>query len=352
MNITQIEAWALNIIDRVKAGQPIEDSRIELKSGWIDPLKAARRIAGHANAIRGGPILWLIGIDEKSGVIVGAKREDLANWYKQVKVQFDGVSPDLTSINIPVDGTTVVALYFETDRIPFVVLNPSHGKPEGGPVEREVPWREGTATRSATRADLLRLLVPIQGLPEVEILAGELQVDPNSYGDERHNSIIWRLQMMLYVIPADREQVCIPLHKCAGSVRFEGFEHEVSWSNISLRPPHPITTPTFTPFSTDRVPEIIRRRSLTIEGTEREVLINGPGVLELESEARSSGHPEIRRAFATMILAQRPPQIAIKLQPTHTDLAISIHAPFYWAPFEDKPDILRWEYYILTHGTE
>jgi len=163
----QIESWVLNIVDRVKRNEPIEDFRVELKSEWIDSEKAARRIAGHANAARGTSVLWLIGVDEKKG-ITGAKYEDLANWYTQVQTSFDGLAPRFTDLNIPVDGKTVVALLFETNRAPFVVKNPMFGKAGGGPVQLEVPWREGTSIRSATRADLLRLLSPLETLSEIE----------------------------------------------------------------------------------------------------------------------------------------------------------------------------------------
>jgi hypothetical protein len=50
MTRTEIEAWALRVIDSVKAGAPNEDSRVELKREWIEPKKAARRLAAHANA--------------------------------------------------------------------------------------------------------------------------------------------------------------------------------------------------------------------------------------------------------------------------------------------------------------
>ena len=113
----QIESWALKIIDRVEANQPIEDFRVELKSDWIPAEKAARRIAGHANASRGAPILWLIGVGEERGV-TGARHEDLADWYAKVKAQFDGWTPQLTDLNIPVEQDTVVALLFETERVP------------------------------------------------------------------------------------------------------------------------------------------------------------------------------------------------------------------------------------------
>ena len=59
----EIEAWVWQLIENVESGHQIEDSRIELKSEWIPAEKAARRIAGHAKAARGTPILWIIGIE-------------------------------------------------------------------------------------------------------------------------------------------------------------------------------------------------------------------------------------------------------------------------------------------------
>jgi len=72
MKPSQIEAWALNVIARVINGQPNEDSRVELKSEWIAPPDAARRIAAHANAAFGDSILWIIGVDQCAGVVTGA----------------------------------------------------------------------------------------------------------------------------------------------------------------------------------------------------------------------------------------------------------------------------------------
>ena len=89
MRPSQIEMWVLDIVDRIKDGQPIEDSRVELKREWIKPEKAARRIAGHANAARGDNILWIIGVDEKNGVI-GVDYEELSSWYGEAKSCFDG----------------------------------------------------------------------------------------------------------------------------------------------------------------------------------------------------------------------------------------------------------------------
>ena len=60
MRTHEIEEWALRATRRVEERQPNEDSRVELKADWIDPQKTARRIAGHANALRGEPILWTL----------------------------------------------------------------------------------------------------------------------------------------------------------------------------------------------------------------------------------------------------------------------------------------------------
>jgi hypothetical protein len=57
MRPSEIENWTLKIIDQLKAGQQIEESRVELKTTWIDSQEAARKIAGHANAARGEEIL-------------------------------------------------------------------------------------------------------------------------------------------------------------------------------------------------------------------------------------------------------------------------------------------------------
>jgi len=179
MKTHEIEAWALRAIERVEQHQPNEDSRIELRADWPDHKRAARWIAGHANALRGEPILWVIGVDEDRGV-KGASQNNLPNWWAQVKAQFDGSHPELCDLLVNWKGNTVVALYFETERIPFVVKNPAHGSQNGGPVQREVPWRDGTSNRSATHSDLIQLLSPLQR-PILDVEVGKGRGFVNDY---------------------------------------------------------------------------------------------------------------------------------------------------------------------------
>lgn len=163
MRPEQLEAWILSLVDHIAKGEKIEDSRVELKAEWPDPQKAARRIAGHANASSGDEILWVIGLDEAQGV-VGVDPIDLADWHVRVHAQFDGITPSVTDLVVPASGMTLTALLFSTVRRPFVVKNPAHGQPGGGPITYEVPWREGTAVRSARREDLIRILIQLQTL--------------------------------------------------------------------------------------------------------------------------------------------------------------------------------------------
>ena len=204
----EIESWALDIIDRARLKQPIEDSRVELKADWpTDRKKAARRIAAHANAARGEPILWIIGIDEGKGQVCGASASEFADWYSSVRSEFDELAPEPISLNIPVNAVTVTALLFETDAAPFVVKNS-----EGGAVQREVPWREATGVRTATRAQLLRLLSPLQQLPLIEIVA--CRVTLSSWRAENRDEYLrCALKLALFLTqPSDQESV-FPSHR-------------------------------------------------------------------------------------------------------------------------------------------
>ncbi|MCI0427906.1 MAG: hypothetical protein L0Z46_07830, partial [Nitrospiraceae bacterium] len=234
MRAQDIEAWVLQIVDRVKNGQPIEDVRVELKSTWPDdPKKAARQIAGHANSARGEAILWIIGLDEEKGAVLGAAYNELARWYPAVQAEFDGLSPDLTSLNVPTTNTTVVALLFETERVPYVVKNPVFGTPGGGPVSLEVPWRENNATRTANRSDLVKLLVPVAKLPALEVMEATLRAIHQTSG-----AYTWRLDVKLYVVPRSDSQVVIPFHRSEVRAEIPYRALPVVFNQISAQPTH------------------------------------------------------------------------------------------------------------------
>jgi len=235
----QLESWALDVLDRATSGKPVEDSRVELKREWPTPAEAARRIAGHANAAQGEPILWLIGIDERAQSVSGAEPKELANWYPNVASQFDEVAPALQDLAIQYHGVSIVALLFETDRAPFLVKNPS-----GGHVDWEVPWREGTKTRSVRRTNMVRLLSGIAALPDVELLEASLRASP---GNEK-DMFQWRLEFTLYISPQS-DRLVIPFHRCKAEIRFPVLSITVPLDVVHLDREQVSGMPTFTPFS-------------------------------------------------------------------------------------------------------
>lgn len=301
MNSIQIESWALRVIDCVKKSLPNEDFLVELKREWIEPEKAARRIAGHGNSARGENILWLIGVDEEKGVI-GASDNDLASWYPAVESCFNEIAPRMISLNIPIDGTTVVALLFETDRAPYVIKNSAYGKTGGGSTEFEVPWREGTGLRTARRSDLIRLIAPLELLPEIEILdisltariGGESSSTGNHYPDQLS------LTTELYIVPKNRQRVVIPFHRCQVEFEISGIPIlKADWIRLN-------------PASGDRRGlGNDKPGSLTIQSTGHEIIIDDPGKVSLEALSA--------RPLSTEDLTNRDIRISIYLLPTGAD---------------------------------
>lgn len=211
-----IEGRVLNLVERVLNGGRIEDSRVECKGAWPPAAKAARQIAGHANAARGEPILWIIGLDEQGQQVKSASDVELADWWAQITAAYDErITPGLTSLVVPVSADkSVVALYMTTDRAPYVV----NRQDEQGPFEREVPWREGNRTRSAHRHELLQLLIAAVAPPDATVVKMTLRVRHHeaTEGVGGHRGTPERLELILWGTvffgPPTSSVVVLPTH--------------------------------------------------------------------------------------------------------------------------------------------
>jgi hypothetical protein len=157
-----LEARVLAAVDARRSGVSPEDDFTECKRIWPEP-KAARQLAALANRAAGEPIVYIIGLDDKTGDIVDPGATDPADWWLRMQREFDEVAPDwLIHLTVAIGGGGYVqAIAFDTSRVPYVI------KTQTG---RDVPMREGTRTRSASRSELLRLLLPSVRTPSATTL--------------------------------------------------------------------------------------------------------------------------------------------------------------------------------------
>jgi hypothetical protein len=308
MRSEHLEAWVLSIVDQVIVGRRVEDSRVELKADWPEPKAAARRIAAHGNAAGTDSVLWIVGLDETNGV-TQVTPTDLADWLSKVVTEFDGLAPALNDLLVPTPAGPVVALLFEVSRRPFVVKNAVFGQKGGGAVSLEVPWRRGTAVHTARRDELLRVLVPRQALPSVELLEASAEVGLTgpvnpAYGGQplqiqRFEHLAWSFHLTLYVTPHSADLLVLPTHKTTFIFAFGSEEPRVA---AAFR--------FFTPYRTVGSAESVVDSS-TVMASAGEAVLRGPGLLH----GRASHHEAVRSLPSNVGLAA-----TLVVSPAGTDL--------------------------------
>ena len=223
----QIEARALQAVEAVLAGGRVEDDLIECKADWPDESKV-RQLAAHANAARGEPIIWLIGVDENSHHLTKCRDIDPADWWVVMSKRFDEVSPELLHITLHVDeGSTVAALGFTTDQAPYVITTGAQGR-----VEREVPIRVATATRSARRHDLLRMLAPVITVPQAFLIKASVRL----LVAEKRAPWELRLEAMVFFEHSGVGDVMLPTHQMWARIEFDTrqFPFELPFIDMSI----------------------------------------------------------------------------------------------------------------------
>lgn len=217
MNATQLEALVIAAVDAVKAGVKPEDDRIEFKRGWPSVDKA-RQLAATANQALGDHVIYVIGVDDKTGTVYPLDDTDPATWWAQIESRFNEVTPDLIRhLGIQIsDSERVVALLFQTDRAPYVVKVGAEG---GG--ELEVPIRAGTRTRSAKRHELIRMLYPAVSVPSLTGISGLLSMTPQFEDGAFTELSFWtRAQVMFEPVPGNA--VFLPWHTASATIEVDG----------------------------------------------------------------------------------------------------------------------------------
>jgi len=290
-----IEGRVLNLVERVLNGARIEDFRVECKGTWPSAAKAARQIAGHANAARAEPILWIIGLDEDNNRVTGASEVELADWWAQVTAAHDeGITPGLTSLIVPVNPEqSVVALYMTTERAPYVIKR-QDGQ---GPFDREVPWRDGNRTRSAHRHELLRLLIAAVAPPDATVVNMSLRIHhrPATEAEYGHPAVPQRLELILwggvFFGPPTSPVAVLPAHLMTGQVDFAP-----DTPGASPLEPVPITIGFRQRTVGGVLGHVIEPHPLGVDVRLDDVYVAGPGTLNVAG----TGHVSIEQRAALL----------------------------------------------------
>lgn len=210
MTRSQIEARVMRHLEHVE-----EDNFVEIKGGWPDAAQKARQIAGSANAAYGEEIIWIFGIDEKRKAPVDLTDNDFETWFAEAQSAFDGPYPEATTAWIDVGTVRVLAVAFRTDQAPYVIKNPKNPHDQ-----RDIPWREGSRTRSAYRHEIMRLLARRVSFPSIEVLALQVGWDPPAHAD---SSINVRLSLVASLLLESTFDAPLSLakHRCQAFVELE-----------------------------------------------------------------------------------------------------------------------------------
>ena len=217
----QLEYRALSLLEALAAGRTLvdADATAAVFRAWPGPpARAARLLAAHANAARGRDALWIIGV-EANGRGPGADAAKFDAWLADTLPFFDGLAPRVTRLKVPLapaegkrPARLAVALHIESNRAPFVVRT---GKRSSA---LEVPWTDpgSGVVRPAGRLELVKLLAPLQEVPQLEILEADLTFYKNPHSYTNKTTFRWTLDGALYLVPRGDDRVVVPLHRCRG----------------------------------------------------------------------------------------------------------------------------------------
>ena len=280
MTNAELEAWVQELVARAVAGNTIEDAVVECKAALPEtPNKAARQLAGFANAARATEVLLLVGVDDDAHQLTGARVTDSAQWWTQVQKAFDGPAPELViAIDVRTPTGVVHAMLLGTARAPFVVRVPD--RPDG---LLEVPWRVATGTRSARHEELLEVIVPRVAAPRFEILDAWLEIR-----QQVERETLWTLHVTAYI--ETKSQAIFPDHRAQAFVATS--PHALSnWGvqfwDVQLRAPYsgaPATHPHYGRGASVATTDLIRQGR-------NQLIADGPGRIVIEALLVRPGPP-------------------------------------------------------------
>jgi hypothetical protein len=314
----QVEVRARQAVEAVLAGDRVEDDLVECKGDWPTE-RHVRQLAAHANAAGGEPIIWLIGVDEKTHRVIKPRDMDPADWWAVMSKRFDEVFPELLHVTVHIDeAKTVTALAFTTDQSPYVITTGS----DEGRVEREVPIRVATATRSARRHDLLRMLAPVVTVPQAFPIEASLRITQFS----EQETVGPMLEATVFLEHLGDGTIMLPAHQMWARVEFD--------------------TRSF-PYDLPPIDGLISQRgegqpkSFGVQQTRDGVVVSGPGSLDV------LGRWKIEADDFHLISQVPSLQVRLSFGVAGTDRRVELLATLYRTTPASE-NVIRWKLPTVT----
>jgi hypothetical protein len=234
--------------------------------------------------MRGQDIVWIIGIDDDAGVIVGAEKEEVGDWYAQVCRYFDQAAPELSLTRVTsYKDRSVVALLFDTSAYPYVVTKGD----KKGAFEREVPMREGTRTRSARRSEIVRLFSLEREGRTIEITHCTVEAElypwqPPSGGE----FFWWHMRIHGFAVAGDGNELFLPARDTRIAIDVPGGYNPVEFISGHFLDPGP--------------------RNLTVKKSDNDLIITHAGRFRAEFRGTCQGSPPDANEEIVLYCSIRP----------------------------------------------
>ncbi|MEO9323910.1 hypothetical protein ABFT23_10490 [Nocardioides sp. C4-1] len=288
-----------------------DDAGIEFKREWPGAEKV-RQLAGAANALRGDELIYVIGVDDKTGKIHTPEQREPMEWFAQMAKQFDQIAPEMLwsqTVYIGNDAEAVTAVVFATQDFPYI-LNIK------GSDRREVPLRVGAATVSAHRNQLVRMLQPAVALPRISVAGVDgrvqelLEARPLRLPDGSLRREEWKNLQTIFNVAVDLEfpsldTDLVSVSERAISARAIVDEAKIFPLDVQLR---------------ETRPEIHTTRGVQVLG--KMLVADGPGTFELSLWAEARDQPDLFPSYqsqALMWMYADTVEIQISIRPSGTD---------------------------------
>jgi hypothetical protein len=140
-----------------------------------------------------------------------------------------------------------------------------------------VPWREGSAVRTARRSDLLKILVPFSARPALEPQFCHVRLFARAMANGNPQPPQLHVHARMYIVPAT-VPTSISFHHSFCRVRNPTTGSLLAELPVVLKP------------SDNRMSRVNAKKSLSLEQSTHELVVNGPGMAEMDAHIELESH--------------------------------------------------------------